>query len=147
MKKLLSLASLVSVLGGAAVLLLSTGCVEGPTVPDGNPKSPDAVHAPVTLLDADLEDVIAVDVIHAGKNANNLLTVQANVRDRTDRDVVIQIQTVFFDDLGNALYTEPGNETPWTTVNVTTNGTIPYRAQALSNAAKRFTIHIRRPIR
>jgi hypothetical protein len=141
MKKLLSLLCV------ASFALLGVGCVEGPTVPEGNPKSPDAVHAPVTLLDPDLEDVIAVDVIHVGKNANGLLAVQANVRNRTDRDVVIQIQTVFFDDLGNALYSEPGNETPWTTVSVTTNGTIPYRAQALSNAAKRFTLHIRRPTR
>ena len=133
--------------GACALLFLGAGCAEGPIVPVGDPKSPEAVHAPVTLLDTDLEDVIAVDVLHVGKNANGLLSVQANVRDRTDKDVVIQVQTLFYDDLGTLLYSQPGNETPWTTLTLTTNGTVPYQAQALSNEAKRFTIHVRRPLR
>jgi len=137
----------LSLLFIGAVALLASGCAEGPILPVANPKSPEAVHAPVSLLDADLEDVIAVDIIRAGKNPEGLLAVQANIRDRTDKDVAIQVQTVFYDELGLVLYSEPGNETPWTTVILSTNGTVPYRAQALNNAAKRFTIHIRRPLR
>ncbi|SDU16445.1 Protein of unknown function [Verrucomicrobium sp. GAS474] len=133
-------------LSGMTALFLS-GCVEGPIVPAGDPKSLEAVHAPVSLLDADLEDVIAVDVINVGKNPNGFLSVQANVRNRTDKDVVVQVQTLFYDENGLVLDSEPGNETPWTTVTLTTNGTMPYRSQALSHVARRFTIHVRRPLR
>ncbi|HEY8965804.1 MAG TPA: YcfL family protein [Candidatus Methylacidiphilales bacterium] len=141
MKRILSLSAL------GAVLVLASGCVEGPVAPAGNDASPEAVHAPVTLLDTDLEDVVAVDVIRAGKNTNGLLAVQANVRNRTDRDVVVQVQTLFYDENGLVLYSEPGNETAWTTLTLGANATIPYRSQALSNAAKRYTLHIRRPLR
>jgi hypothetical protein len=126
-----------------AVIAFLCSCAEGPTVPASNPKSPEAAGAPVVLLDEDMEDNIAVDQVRFGRTSNNLLAVQANIRNRTDHDISIQVQTLYRDQFGNALYFNPGDETPWMNMVVTANSTTPYRSQSLSAAAQNFTVRIR----
>lgn len=127
---------------GAATLFLAA-CADGPEVPPSNPKSPETAGAPVVLLDEDMSDNIAVDQIRSGRTSNHLLAVQANIRNRTDHDISIQVQTLYKDQYGNALYFNPGDETPWMTMVVTANSTTPYRSQSLSAQAAQFTIRIR----
>ena len=129
----------------ALALSFLSGCVEGegPTRPPANPNSLEATGAPIVLLDEGLGDVIAVDELRVGPNPNGYLTVQAGIRNRTDRDAEVQAQTIFYDGYGVVLNNEPGNETPWTNLQITANGTTSHRAQTLSKAAARSTIRIR----
>jgi len=126
----------------AAAALVSTGC-EGPYQPVSNPSSLETAGVPAVLLDEDLQDVVAVDLIRTGPNPNGFLTVQANIRNRTDHDVAVQAQVLFYDRSGVLLYSEPGNQTPWTGLTLTANETQPYRSQALTKAAYRFTVRVR----
>jgi len=127
----------------AAAALLIGGCAEGPSVPVGDLNSPESAGEPVVLLDSGLSDAIAVDLVRTGPNPNHYLEVQAAVRNRTGQDLEIQAQTLFYDATGAVLNDEPGNETPWTTLTVSANQTIPYHAQALSHKANHFTVRIR----
>jgi len=127
----------------AVAALLIGGCSEGPSVPVGDLNSPESAGEPVVLLDSGLSDVIAVDLIRTGPNPNRYLEVQAAIRNRTGNDVEIQVQTLFYDATGAVLNSEAGNETPWTTLPVSANQTIPYHAQALSRQANHFTVRIR----
>ncbi|MDE1171873.1 MAG: hypothetical protein PW734_11825 [Verrucomicrobium sp.] len=123
--------------------LLLAGCAEGPSVPVSNPKSPETAGAPIVLFDGDLKDDLAVDVVRIGPNANNYLTVQANLRNRTDSDLEIQVQTLFYNSFGRVLNNEPGNQTAWTNVQLTANETMPYASQAIDASATRATVRVR----
>ena len=116
------------------------GCAEGPTLPNGNPQSPETAGAPAVLLDEGLGDVVAVDLVRVGANANGFLTVQANLRNRTSQDQQLQVQTLFFDASDNVLGEESA---AWTTLPLTANATEPYRAQALTKKAARATLRVR----
>lgn len=128
-------------LGLVAVLLAA--CAEGPEIPKSNPRSPETAGAPVVLLDEDMSDDIAVDQIRSGRTSNNLLAVEANIRNRTEHDISIQVQTLYRDQHGNALYFNAGEETPWTVLVITANSTTPYRSQSLSPQAAQSTIRMR----
>lgn len=123
--------------------LLLAGCAGGPTVPTGDPGSPETAGAPVVLLDGGLGDVVAVDLVRVGKNANGYLTVQANIRNRTGKDQEFQVQTLFYDDDDNVLGNEAGNPAAWTVLPLTASATEPYRAQALSRKAARASVRVR----
>ncbi len=125
------------------IALFFVSCADGPTIPPGNAKSPETAGAPVVLLDEDMDDDIAVDQIRSGRTSNNLFAVQANIRNRTDHDISVQVQTLYRDQHGNALYFSAGEETPWTTMVITANSTTPYRSQSLTPQATQSTIRIR----
>ncbi len=127
----------------ALAALLIGGCSEGPSVPVGDLNSPESSGEPIVLLDSGLSDVIAVDLSRVGPNPNHYLEVQAAIRNRTNQDVEIQAQTLFYDATGAVLNNEPGNETPWTTLTVSANQTIPYHSQALTHKANHLTVRIR----
>lgn len=122
---------------------LLCSCAEGPEIPKSNPRSPETAGAPIVLLDEDMSDDIAVDQIRTGRTSNNLYAVEANIRNRTDHDLSVQVQTLYRDQNGNALYFSAGEETPWTTVVITANSTTPYRSQSLSAHATQSTIRLR----
>lgn len=125
------------------IALFLVSCADGPIIPPGNPKSPETAGAPVVLLDEDMDDDIAVDQIRSGRTSNNLFAVEANIRNRTDHDISIQVQTLYRDQHGNTLYFSAGEETPWTTIVITANSTTPYRSQSLTPQAAQSTIRIR----
>lgn len=139
---LLRVAIPVLALGLMAAAL--SGCAEeGPAAPVGNMASPETAGAPVVLLDRDLSDDIAVDLIRTGPNQNHYLTVQANLRNRTGHDMELQVQSLFYDAKGSILNSSLGNETAWTTLVLTANQTVSYRAQALTTDGDRFTVRVR----
>ncbi len=129
--------------GLALGLVVFLAACEGPEIPTSNPKAPEIAGAPVVLLDEDMSDNIAVDQVRSGHTSNKLMAVQASIRNRTDHDISIQVQTLYRDQFGNALYFTPGEETPWMNMVITANSTSPYRSQSLSPAAQQFTIRIR----
>lgn len=119
------------------------GCASVPSVPSHDSTTPEASGAKVVLLDEGLRDMLAVDKVRSGLSGNKLLVVEADLRNRTGRDLEVQVQTLYRDENGNPLYYQNGNETAWTSFVISASSTTPYRSQALSPLAKQFTIRIR----
>lgn len=137
--------SVTAVACAAALLLTACSTPEGPYVVVANPNSPEAASAPVVVLNYDLSKRLAVDhpptMIRA---LNGQLEVQAGLRNRTDIDTLqLQVQTLFFDAMGQVLYTEPGSPAPWLPVTISPNQTYQYRATSLRNDAMKFSIRVR----
>lgn len=140
-------------LGG--VVLLS-GCRSTETkheadVPEGGyvavakPNSPEAAGAKVVLLNYELVKRIAVDKpVVARRDQAGRLSVQAGLRNRTNHETVqAQVQTVFFDDAGRALYNDLGSEAAWQTLAIAPNQTVYYSQTALTAEATQYTIRVR----
>jgi hypothetical protein len=121
------------------------GCSSGPYKPKANAYTNESIGGPVVFLNEDLRRTLAVDPnIVAEKNENKLLKIQTNLRNRTDDEMLyIQVQTIFSNDEGMVLYSQPGSEAPWQTLTLSPNQTINYTQQALTAEASRFIIRIR----
>ena len=118
---------------------------EGPYVAVAKPKSPEAAGKPVVMLNSSLVQKLAVD--HAPvvqRNANKLLEVQVGLRNRTDDERLrIQAQTLFFNETGQVLYSQPGSEAAWETLILSPNQTTYYTQQSLTPEATRYVIRVR----
>ncbi|MBI4028395.1 MAG: YcfL family protein [Verrucomicrobia bacterium] len=121
------------------MVLLCFGCAgEGPYVPAQRQPSPELENTAV-ILDESLADRIAVDSQNAEHTAQGKLKGMANVRNRTNQDLSIQVQTVFRDDNGFSI----GDDTAWETVILTANETRTISATSTSKKAERYTIRVR----
>lgn len=119
--------------------LLCCGCVrEGPYVPDQRQPSPEIENTAV-ILDRALAKLIAVDSQKAERTNSGKLITFANIRNRTNDDLQIQVQTIFRD--ANGFST--GDETAWETVVLTANSTFTASAIASDKKAERYTVRIR----
>ena len=124
------------------------GCTsypEGPYVGVARPNNPEAARKPVVLLNSDLVQKLAVDrppIVQ--RNTNNLMQIQVALRNRTDDERLrIQVQTLFFDQGGHVLYSQPGSEAAWDTLVLSPNETVYYTQQSLTSEAVRYTIRVR----
>ncbi len=120
------------------------GCSSGPYLPEADPKSPEAAGKKVVLFDEDLEEMIGVD--HppiATRNAQNYLTVQASLRNRSSKTVPIQVQTLFKDAKGMILYNDLGNEVAWQSMVLSANETKSLTQNAMTPEATQYIIRVR----
>ena len=119
-----------------AIIIL--GCAEGPYRSKTRiPVLEDST--PVVLLNEDLVDDIAVDGVVGSYTADRRLHVEAKIRNRTDESKSIQVQTVFKDDRG----TEIGDASAWESLVLSANETRGYRATAIRQEARRYTVRVR----
>jgi hypothetical protein len=136
-------------LAASCVVLVLVGCTtysEGPYVAVAKPNNPEAAGKPVVLLNSELVNRLAVDrAPTVRRNANGLLEIQVPLRNRTDDErLQIQVQTLFFNESGQVLYSEPGSEAAWQTLVLTPNVTTYYTQQSLTPEAVRFVVRVRR---
>jgi len=120
------------------------GCSSGPYLPDADPQSPEAAGKKVVLFDEDLEDAVAVD--HppiAARNAHNILTVQASLRNQTSKALNIQVQTLFKDSKGMILYNDLGSEVAWQSMTLSANETKSFTQNAMTPEATQFIVRVR----
>jgi uncharacterized protein DUF1425 len=131
----------------AGMMILLAGCQtpEGAYVALANPNSPEAAGAPVVLLNYDLTRTLAVDKAPVvDRDAANRLRVQVGLRSRVDNEnLQIQVQTLWMDDSGRVLYSEPGSEASWQTLTISPNQTLYYSQVSLTPEAIRFSIRVR----
>ena len=131
----------------AGLVILLAGCrtTEGAYVAVADPNSPEAAGAPVALLNYDLTRTMAVDKPPiVDRDAASRLRVQIGLRNRVDNEnLQIQVQTLWMNDTGRVLYSEPGSEAPWQTLTVSPNQTLYYSQTSLTPEATRFSIRVR----
>jgi hypothetical protein len=128
----------------AGTLALAGCATEGPYLAVAKPDSPEAAGAPAVLLNSELMDWIAVD--HAPlvrRNANGHLEIQVGLRNRTDdRRLQIRVQTLFFNEAGHVLYSDPGSEAAWQILILAPNQTTYYTQQSLTPEAVRYVVRV-----
>ena len=131
----------------ALVGTLLTACQtpEGPYVAVANPNSPATASQTVILQNYDLTRTLAVDKpVLADRDPANRLRVQVGLRNRVDdENLQVQVQTLWMNDVGRVLYSEPGSEAAWLTMTISPNQTIYYSQSALTAEATRFSIRVR----
>jgi hypothetical protein len=140
MKRTLIALSL-SVLGG----LLFTGCESTPKDTGGyvpiNTTINDAEnHLQVVLLDKRVQVSVTCTGIYQKTLPDGRLDVVANIRNREERRIQVQVNCVFKDDFGAP--TE-GEEAPFRDLILTENAQEPVHFVSLNDKARRYTIRIR----
>jgi uncharacterized protein YcfL len=91
------------------------------------------------IMDEEISKMIAVDEQHADRTPQGKLKALSNVRNRTNKDLNIQVQTVFRDEGGFSI----GDDTSWDTLVLTANETRTVSATSTTRKAVRFTVRIR----
>ncbi len=97
------------------------------------------------LLNYDLTRTLAVDKpVLVDRDATSRLRVQVGLRNRVDdENLQIQAQTLWMNDAGRVLYSEPGSEAAWQSLTISPNQTSYYSQTALTAEATRFSIRVR----
>jgi uncharacterized protein YcfL len=95
--------------------------------------------APFVLMDPGAQRSVTCSVIQERVHADGKLEVIANVRNRENRRIQVQVNCVFKDQQGFST----GDETPWQTLILTENAQESVRFVSMNDQAKRFTIRVR----
>ena len=85
------------------------------------------------------KSVTSAGPIQEGVNADGRLEVVANLRNRENRRIQVQVSCVFKDAQGFST----GDESPWQTLILTENSQESVRFVAMNDKAKRYTIRVR----
>ena len=135
--------SLLSLLAAGGTLLLVAGCSthdKGPYLPQ-TPKTPAYEgREPIVLLDPGVRHSVTCSGIQEQILPDGRLEVVAHLRNRQNRRIEVQANCVFKD--LNSFST--GDETPFTMVILTENGTEDVKFVSVNNLAKKYTIRVRR---
>ncbi len=138
--------SLVSVLPLAVLAaMFVTGCESDPGYDKGpylaqTPKTPPYEDREVfVLLDPGVQYSVTRGNITERTLDDGRLEVIAQIRNRENRRIEVQVNCVFKDQNGVGT----GDETPFRTLILTENATEQVRFESLNNLAKKFTIRVR----
>jgi hypothetical protein len=97
-------------------------------------------HEMIVLLDRRVQTSVTCDGIYQKTLPDGRLDVVANIRNREERRIQVQINCVFKDDLGAP--TE-GEETPFRNLILTENAQEPVHFVSMNDKARHYTIRIR----
>jgi hypothetical protein len=122
----------------AVVLLLATGCHYGPYVGRSYQGGAHEQRDTVVVLDKTLVEQISIDAEDAGREGNNLLWVQVDVRNRTKKPLNIELQTVF-----KAGGISTGDESAWKFLRLGALETQSYRITSNDDKPDLYTVRIR----
>ena len=129
-------------LAGVTVMTL-TACKstydKGPYLPQNSKTPPHENTERVVLMDPGVQYSITCTGIQEGASADGRLEVIAQIRNRENRRIEVQVNCVFKD--ANGFTT--GDETPFQTLILTENGTEQAKFTAMNSLAKKYTIRIR----
>lgn len=126
------------ILSPLALSLLMGCATEGPYVPEGRSTSPEVENTTV-IMDKEISKMIAVDEQRTERTAQGKLKSLSNIRNRTNQDLNIQVQTVFRDEHGFSI----GDDTSWDTLVLTAHETRTISATSTTRKAARFSVRIR----
>jgi uncharacterized protein YcfL len=124
-----------------ATLLLLVGCATepGPFTPQDTTKYTVENTEKFVLLDKPTQHSVTCTGLQERLLPDNRLEVVANVKNRENRRIQVQINCVFKDAQGFTT----GDETPFQTLILAENSTETVRFTAMNPLAKRYTIRVR----
>lgn len=93
----------------------------------------------IEIVDPALPSKIELVRIGSNRGSNNLLGVFAGLKNKTERKLELEIETIYKDQAGNEL-----NTGSWIHVTVSPHAEQDYRSSAISEAAVDFLIRVRR---
>ncbi len=130
-----------SVFAGLAALLFFAGCATepGPFAPQDTTKYTIENTEKFVLLDKPTQYSITCTGLQERVLPDGRLEVVANVKNRENRRLQVQINCVFKDEQGFST----GDETPFQTLILAENSTEAVRFTAANTLAKRYTIRVR----
>jgi len=125
----------------AGILLATAGCTSEPgvTAPQDTTKFMVENTEKFVLLDRTTLDAVRCTGLQERVLPDNRLEVVANVKNRENHRVVVQVNCVFKDGQGFST----GDETPFRTLSLAENSTETVRFTAANTLAKRYTIRVR----
>lgn len=131
----------LSVLATAAGLLLLAGCATepGPFTPQDTTKYTVENTEKFVLLDKPTQYSVTCTGLQERALPDGRLEVVANVKNRENRRIQVQVNCVFKDAQGFST----GDETPFQTLILAENSTEAVRFTAMNTLAKRYTIRVR----
>ena len=119
--------------------LLLAGCQTGGAKPPVNAtKYNFETTAKFALMDSRAQRSVTCMGLQERKNAEGRLEVAANVRNRENRRIEVQVQCLFKDVQGFAL-----DETPWQTLILTENAQDTVRFTAMNTLATDYEVRVR----
>lgn len=133
-------AVITSLLGAAALALLA-GCQTepGPFLPQDTTKYTVESTDKFVLMDKNVQNSVTCTGLQEGTTPEGRFSVAANVKNRENRRIQVQISCVFKNDQGFS--TE--DETPWQTLILGENTTETVRFVSMNDQARRYTIRVR----
>lgn len=132
-------------LAALAAGLLFAGCETTPTdtgayVPVNTLVNDRENYDNIVLLDRRVQDSVTCSGIQQRTMDDGRLSIVANIRNRENRRIQVQINCVFKDPQG---FPTEGEETPFRNLILTENAQEPVQFLAMNNKAARYTIRIR----
>lgn len=131
--------SLVIAAGLAAAGLFAGCATPGPYAPQDTTKYTIENTDRFVLLDQATLHSVTCTGIQQNLLSDGRLEVVANVKNRENRRIQVQIQCVFKDEQSFSA----GDETPWQTLILAENSTEAVRFAAMNTQAKKYTIRVR----
>jgi len=133
--------TLITTTALGVALLLQAGCHMGGAYAPVNTTRYDLENrAKFVLLDEDIQDAVTCSGLQERFNTDGRLEITANVRNRLEKRISVQINCVFKDEQGFPT----GDETPFQTLILSENAQEGVRFISINNRARGYTIRIRR---
>jgi len=134
--------TIVPILAIGAALTI-TGCRtahdKGPYAPQNSPAPALENTERVVLMDPGVQYSLTCSGVQEGVSPDGRLEVSAQIRNRENRRIEVQINCVFKDANGYST----GDETPFQTLILTENATEQVKFTAMNSLAKKYTIRVR----
>lgn len=131
----------LSLLAATAALVLLAGCATepGPFTPQDTTRYTVENTEKFVLLDKPTQASVTCTGLQERTLGDGRLEVVANVKNRENRRIQVQINAVFKDDQGFST----NDETPFQTLILAENSTEAVRFTAMNTLAKKYTIRVR----
>ncbi len=131
--------TLFSLAGLASVLAMFTGCSHGPYAAKDTTKYNLESTEKFVLMDKHVQYSVTSTGIQQRLNDDGRLEVVANIKNREDRRIQVQVSCIFKDAQGFST----GDETPWQTLILGENTTEAVNFKSMNTQARTYTIRVR----
>ena len=126
-------------LAGVAALAFLAGCSTGPYAPKDTTKYTLENTEAFVLMDKHVQRSVTSTGIQTRVNDDGRLEVVANIKNRENRRIQVQVSCVFKDEQNFST----GDETPWQTLILGESTTEAVNFKSMNNQARNFTIRVR----
>ena len=117
----------------------ASGCATGGARPPVNGAVNNfEMTAKFAAMDSRVQDSVTCPGVEEGRTNDGRLQIAANIRNRENRRLEVQVQCVFKDQSGFAV-----DETPWQPLILNENGIETVRFVAMNNRATDYTVRVR----